>query len=103
VAYSTTRRAKEIGIRMALGAARGQVVRLVLRDGLVLGLAGTVVGIPLALIATNLASSFLVGIDAWDAGAFASAALVLLAGVTLATWVPARRAAHAEPSTALRR
>jgi putative ABC transport system permease protein len=103
VAYSTTRRAKEIGIRMALGAARGQVVRLVLRDGLVLGLAGTVLGIPLALIATNLASSFLVGIDAWDAEAFASAALVLLAGVTLATWIPARRAAHAEPSTALRR
>lgn len=103
VAYSTTRRAKEIGIRMALGAARGEVVRLVLRDGLVLGLWGTVVGIPLALIGTHLASSFLVGIDAWDAGALASAALVLLAGVTLATWIPAWRAAQAEPSNALRR
>ena len=102
VAYRTTRRAKEIGIRMALGAVEGQVVRMVLRDGLALGLAGVLAGIPLALAATRLTASLLVGIDAWDTGAFAAAAAVLLAGVSLATFLPARRAAHVAPSRALR-
>jgi predicted permease len=102
VAYRTTRRSKEIGIRMALGAVEGQVLRLVLRDGLVLGVAGVLAGIPLALMATRLTASLLVGVEAWDAPAFAMAATVLLAGVALATFLPARRAAHVEPSRALR-
>jgi predicted permease len=102
VAYRTTRRSKEIGIRMALGAVEGQVMRLVLRDGLVLGVAGVLAGIPLALMATRLTASLLVGVDAWDPGAFALAATVLLAGVALATLLPARRAAHVGPAHALR-
>ena len=102
VAYRTTRRAREIGIRMALGAAEGQVLRLVLRDGLVLGLAGTAAGIPLAMIAIRLASALLVGVEAWDLRAFAAGAVVLLLAVALATWLPARRATHVEPARALR-
>jgi len=102
VAYRTTRRTKEIGIRMALGAVEGQVLRLVVRDGLVVGIAGVLAGIPLALMATRLTASLLVGTEAWNASAFAVAAAVLLAGVTLASLVPARRAAHVEPSRALR-
>jgi ABC-type antimicrobial peptide transport system permease subunit len=102
VAYRTTRRTKEIGIRMALGAVEGQVLRLVVRDGLLVGVAGILVGIPLALLATRLTASLLVGTEAWNALTFTVAAAVLLAGVTLATLVPARRAAHVEPSRALR-
>jgi predicted lysophospholipase L1 biosynthesis ABC-type transport system permease subunit len=102
VAYRTTRRAREIGIRMALGAGEGQVLRLVLRDGLVLGLAGTAAGVPLAMIAMRLASALLVGVEAWDLRAFAAGAVVLLLAVALATWLPARRATHVEPARALR-
>jgi ABC-type lipoprotein release transport system permease subunit len=87
---------------MALGAAEGQVLRLVLRDGLVLGLAGTVAGVPLAMIAMRLASALLVGVEAWDLRAFAAGAVVLLSAVALATWLPARRATHVEPALALR-
>ena len=102
VAYRTTRRTREIGIRMALGALKPQVMRLVLRDGLVLGLAGVVGGLPFALGATRLAASMLVGVEAWDAAAFGVAASVLLLGVWVATMIPARRATRIDPSAALR-
>jgi ABC-type lipoprotein release transport system permease subunit len=87
---------------MALGAVDAQVVRLVVRDGLVLGIAGVLAGLPLALLATRLSASLLVGIDPWDLPVFAGAAVVLLSGVWLATMIPAFRAARVEPSSALR-
>ena len=102
VAYRTTKRTREIGIRMALGAVRPQVLRLVLRDGFALGIAGVVAGLPLALGATHLAASMLVGVDAWDATAFSVASAVLLLGVWVATMIPARRATRIDPSAALR-
>jgi putative ABC transport system permease protein len=102
VAYRTSARLKEIGIRMALGAVRGQVVRLVLRDGLALAAAGVAVGAPLALLATRLTSSLLIGIAPWNPVALAVATAVLVLAVVGATLVPARRATRVEPAAALR-
>jgi predicted permease len=102
VAYRTSARLKEIGIRMALGAVRGQVVRLVLRDGLALAAVGVAAGAPLALIATRLTSSLLVGIAPWNPLALVVATAVLVLAVVGATLVPARRATQVEPAAALR-
>ena len=102
VAYRTTRRAKEIGIRMALGARTKQVRHLVMRDGLAVAAAGIAAGLPLALIATRLVGSILVGVDAWDTIAFVSASAILLLAIGVATFFPARRATRIEPTRALR-
>jgi ABC-type antimicrobial peptide transport system permease subunit len=102
VAYRTSARMKELGIRMALGAMRGQVIRLVLRDGLTLAAAGVVAGAPLALMATRLTASMLVGITPWHPVALAAATAVLVLAVLGATLVPARRAMRVEPAAALR-
>ena len=102
VAYRTSRRTKEIGIRVALGATRGDVLRLVLREGLVVALAGVVAGIPLAFAAARMLGSFLYGVSADDAFAYLSAALLLIACIGAATLVPARRAARSNPSASLR-
>ena len=101
VAYRMTTRTKEIGIRMALGAMDTQVMRMVLRDGLTLAAAGILVGIPVSLAAMTLSASMLVGVKPWDPAAVGAAAIVLLAAVTCATLVPARRAAHIDPALAL--
>jgi predicted permease len=102
VAYQTNRRTKEIGIRMALGAAERQVTRLVLREGLGLGALGIIAGLPLALAATQLVASMLVGVRAWDAASMATGAVMLLAAVWIATMIPARRATRIEAARALR-
>ena len=102
VAYRTSARIKEIGIRVALGAMRGQVIGLVLRDGLTLAAAGVLAGAPLALIATRLTASILVGITPWNPVALVAATAVLLLAVAGATLVPARRAMRVEPAAALR-
>ena len=101
-AYSVARRTGEIGIRMALGANRSNVVGMVLRGVIVqLGL-GLVVGLPVALAGGRLLSSQLYGVKSHDPVIVASAAIVLAASALLAGLVPARRAASIEPMRALR-
>ncbi len=100
--YSVSRRTNEIGIRVALGARRSQVLWLVLRQVLLLGLAGLVVGIPLALIASPLVGSFLYGLGPRDAVTVAFAAIALLVVALTAGWMPAHRAARMEALIALR-
>jgi putative ABC transport system permease protein len=102
MAYSVEQRTSEIGIRMALGADRANVVRLVLRNafwqiGIGLGL-----GVPLAAGAGQLMTSHLFGVSPWDPEMLASAGLLLCAAALLAAWIPAARAATVEPMVALR-
>ncbi|HEV3196685.1 MAG TPA: FtsX-like permease family protein, partial [Bryobacteraceae bacterium] len=102
VAYSVSRRTREIGIRIAIGAGRRDVLRLVLRQGAVLSLTGVALGLGLALSAAPVLRSQLVGVSPRDLSVFLAVPL-LLAGVSLmACYVPARRAASIEPLTALR-
>ncbi|HVX67650.1 MAG TPA: ABC transporter permease [Bryobacteraceae bacterium] len=101
-AYAVERRQGEIGIRMALGAQRGAVIWLVLRDVLVLLVAGTVVGLAAALASGRLVASLLYGLRPNDPAQLAGAALVLAVATALAAWLPARRAARLDPMAALR-
>ena len=102
MSYSVSQRRQEVGIRMALGAGAGQVLRLVLREAMVLAGAGIAVGVLLALIVTRLLGSLLFGVSATDPRTFAVTA-VLLAGVALlASYLPARKAAAVDPVVALR-
>ena len=101
-AYSVARRTSEIGIRMALGANRASVLRLVLRGSLIqLGL-GLVVGIPVAFAGGRLLSSQLYGVKAHDPIVLGLAAAVLATSALVAGFVPARRAASIDPMQALR-
>jgi predicted permease len=103
VSYAVTRRTREIGIRLALGASHRAVMRLVLRDGgLLVGL-GLGAGIGLALLVTRPLAAFLVAeLPASDPLSFASSAILLLLISLLATWSPARRATKIAPTSALR-
>ena len=100
--YSVSRRTNEIGIRVALGARRSQVLWLILRQVLLLGAAGLVVGLPLALLASPLVGSFLYGLGPRDIVTIAIAATALLLVALAAGWMPARRAARMEALIALR-
>lgn len=102
LAYSTAQRTREIGIRMALGARRGSVVGLILRETLVL--AGVAVGatIPVALLATWAVRSQLYGVSVADPAVFAAGILAIALVAVLAGFIPARRAAGVDPSRALR-
>jgi putative ABC transport system permease protein len=102
MAYSVTQRRNEIGIRMALGARREDVLKLILRQGSRLTLAGIVIGLITSLGATRLLSSMLFSVTSKDPETFIAVAL-LLVGVALgACYVPARRAAKVDPMVALR-
>jgi putative ABC transport system permease protein len=102
IAYGVVRRRKEIGVRIALGARPSDVVRLVVREGLVVALAGIGTGIIAALAATRLIAAMLYGVEPWDAPAFGGAAAVLSVIATLAAWMPAQRAVRLDPVTVLR-
>jgi len=102
LSYAVARRTREIGIRIALGADRRDVIRLVLRDALRLVLLGVALGIPAALAASRLVYSQLFGISAADPGAIGLATLILLAVAAAASYLPARRAARVDPLVALR-
>lgn len=102
IAFGVSQRTRELGIRMALGASRGDTLRLVLRDVAILGAAGLTLGIPLAMTATRLLSSLLFGVGAWDAAAFLAAVSVLAIVLMLAGLKPALRATGIQPSSALR-
>jgi predicted permease len=102
VAYTTRQRTREIGIRMALGAEKGSIYRLVLRQGFQLTLAGLIVGTALALAFTRLLKTQLFGVSETDALTFASVGLLLAAVALIACHIPARRATRIEPTQALR-
>jgi len=102
IAYSVSRRVREIGIRIALGADRGGVVRLVVRRGMVLAATGVALGLVAAAALSGLLSSFLYGISALDPLAFGGAAATLLAVAFVANYIPARRASRIDPLAALR-
>jgi ABC-type antimicrobial peptide transport system permease subunit len=101
-AYAVARRTAEIGIRMALGADRGKVVRMVLRGASNRVLIGLVVGVPLAVGAGKLISAELYGVSSWDPPALALAAIALTVCAIFAAFIPATRAASISPTTALR-
>jgi len=100
--YSVARRTSEIGLRMALGANRSNVVAMVLRNALLLVALGLAVGIPVALLGARLMQSQLYGVRTYDPLTLAAAVLVLSAFAALAGFIPARRAASIEPMNALR-
>jgi len=102
LSYAVARRTSEIGIRMALGAGRGDVLWLVLRDALRLVLIGAALGVPAALAAARLVASQLFGISAADPGAIVAATLALLAVAAMAGYLPARRATRVDPLVALK-
>jgi len=100
--YTTGQRTHEIGIRIAIGAQRGDVVRLVLRKGMTIVAAGLGIGLAAALVLTRTMRAVLFGVGPHDPLTFI-VATALLAGVALiAIWLPARRATRVDPITALR-
>jgi len=101
ISYTTSLRTNEIGIRMALGAPSGAVLRMVLRESLGLLVAGIALGGAIAFVALRVLSSRLFGLSATDPGTFAAAALVLALAVVVAGYLPARRAARVSPLEAL--
>ena len=103
LAFAVGARTREIGIRMALGAERRDVLRLVITQGLRLTLAGVGIGLPAAYAATRLVKSLLYGVSPTDAPTFLGLALLLMVVALLACWIPARRATKVDPIIALRR
>ena len=102
VAYSVSRRTREIGVRMALGASRGRVLLMVLRQGLVLAVIGIVAGLLGCLGVSRLLAAIIEGVPAVERLAFLGPPILLLAASALATLVPAWRAARVDPLRALR-
>jgi predicted permease len=102
VSLNASSRTREMGVRLALGAARGQVLGLVLRNGMLPALAGAAIGLAAALMATTLLSSLLFDVSPWDVPAFAAAIAIVLGCVAVAIFIPAERVSRVPPSTALR-
>jgi putative ABC transport system permease protein len=102
LAYAVSERTREIGIRMALGAVGGEVMRMILRRTLVLVLPGIIIGTAGALLLTRVLTHFLFGVTATDPTTFASVAALLVAVALVAALVPARRASRVDPLVALR-
>jgi predicted permease len=103
VSYTVARRSKEIAIRAALGATRGRILRLVLRDSSVLVGVAVAVGLGIAALATRGLSTFLVaGLEATDPISFLGTAAVFLLVAILASWIPARRGLRVDPAAAIR-
>ncbi len=102
MSYSVSSRTSEIGIRLALGATRGGVQRLIVRQGLLLSCIAMGIGLPLAWAASKVVAGVLYGIAPHDWITFTTVPAFLAAVTLLACWIPARRAATVEPQTALR-
>jgi putative ABC transport system permease protein len=102
VHFAVAQRTQEIGVRMALGAGRGDIVRMILSQGMVLPFAGTLIGLLGALSLTRVMRHLLFQVDPADPATFATVAAVLVAVALPACWMPARRAMRVDPLVALR-
>jgi ABC-type antimicrobial peptide transport system permease subunit len=102
ISYMVTRRKVEIGVRMALGAEPGTVVRMVIGESTLLLAAGVVIGLALTAFAARGAATLLFGLKPWDAASYALGVCALGLVGLLAAWIPARRAARLAPTLALR-
>jgi ABC-type antimicrobial peptide transport system permease subunit len=102
MAYTVEQRTHEIGVRMALGADRAKVVRLVLRGAFFQVGIGIGIGLPLAIVAGWLMTNQLFGVSPWNPSMLTIATLLLCAAALLASWIPAARAASVDPMVALR-
>jgi len=102
MSYAVGRRTRELGIRFALGAQRGEVLRMVLRETMSLVAIGVAIGVPVGLTAARLLSSMLFGVKTTDAATISTAILVMCATALLAGYLPARRATAVDPLVALR-
>jgi ABC-type antimicrobial peptide transport system permease subunit len=102
ISFSVTQRIQEFGVRMALGAQPGDVLRLVLREGGILTMIGILVGTAGAIAATSLIRSWLFGVQRGDVTTFVATAVVLGAIALAATYIPARRATRVDPVLAMR-
>jgi putative ABC transport system permease protein len=102
ISYSVTQRTQEVGVRMALGARPGDVIRLILKQGLTLTLIGVAAGVLGAIAAARVMSGLLYGVTATDPATFVAISLLLAIVAMLACYLPARRAAKVEPMAALR-
>jgi ABC-type antimicrobial peptide transport system permease subunit len=101
ISYSVGRRAREIGVRLALGARPGDVIRMLLRETARVGGTGLLAGLALAVVIARMLAGSLYGVEV-SPWLFASMAAPLSGALVLATWLPARRAARVEPTVALR-
>jgi ABC-type antimicrobial peptide transport system permease subunit len=102
MAYAVSARTAEIGVRMATGAQRSHIVRMVLKETLGIATLGVAIGLPLSLAANRLLEAQLFGVTPWDPVALTSATALMLGVAILAGYVPARRAALLDPVCALR-
>jgi putative ABC transport system permease protein len=102
IAYSVSQRTQEIGIRIALGASRQDVLRMVVGGGLRLAVAGVIIGVALSLAAGRFISALLFGVHPADPLTFSAVAAALMATAMVAAWIPARRATRVDPMVALR-
>jgi putative ABC transport system permease protein len=102
MSYAVTQRTHEVGVRMALGAGRTQVVRMIVRQGLLVSFAGMAAGVGAAIGLTRLIRSMLYEVGPGDPWTFVGVCAILGAAVAAACWIPARRAAAVDPMVALR-
>jgi len=102
MAFAVNQRTREIGVRVALGAARAQIIRLFVVEGARLASIGVGIGIVLAVVVAKVLASVFLGLELSDALTFMAGAIVLAAAAVTASWIPARRAARIDPTVALR-
>jgi putative ABC transport system permease protein len=102
LSFAVRQRTAEIGVRVAFGAPRGRIVRLVVGQGIALGAAGVVIGLVASLALTRLITSLLVGVAPTDPLTYGGIALLFMAVAAFASWIPAHRAAGLDPARALR-